>query len=135
MSSNRLKYDTCAYKQTLKQSIKPVNYMLDPIRYNHCNKCFPNNHVGIIGGTNVSNIKGNLVDLESDLSGRTHMATKCPEYKWGPNTNNQIVSKEYTKLNKHAPINTELNHMNSCEIVNASIPQAKEPEMDVYKCN
>ena len=30
MSSNRLIYDTCAYKQTLEQSVGPLNYQLYP---------------------------------------------------------------------------------------------------------
>jgi hypothetical protein len=132
MSSNRLKYDVCSYKAELKQSIKPINYMLDPIKYNNCNRCIPN--VGIVGGLAVSNIKGNLVDLESDLMGRTHVATRCPQYMYEPTKTNEIVSKEYTKLNKHAPINIELNNLNSCEIVNPNIAQAKEPPLDRYIC-
>ena len=34
MSSNRLIYDTCAYKQTLEQSVGPLNnYQLYPGRF------------------------------------------------------------------------------------------------------
>lgn len=139
MSSNKLKYDTCTYKQDLKQSIKPINYMLDPIKYNHCNQCGPD--VGIIGGTNVTHIKGNLVDLESDLMGRTRVATRCPEYEWN-DLNQQkdnktiIYSKEYTKLNKHAPINIEMSdNLRQCDIVHAKIAQVEEPKQEIYKCN
>ena len=65
MSSNRLSYDTCEYKQRLNESVGPLAYMLNPMRYENCNKC--RMELGVIGGTGVSHIKGNLVDLETDL--------------------------------------------------------------------
>lgn len=134
MSSNRLSYDQCSYKQTLKQSVKPINYMLDPVRYYNPGLCSPT--LGIVAGTNVTNIKGNLVDLESDLQGRTQLITRCPEYKWKPLTGNEIVSREYTKLNKHAPINVQLDEpLKSCEIIHTKLAQAKEPPLDKYYCN
>ena len=34
--------------------------------------------LGIVGGTGVSQIKGNLVDLENDLRGQTRSASQCP---------------------------------------------------------
>ena len=37
---------------------------------------------GLVGGTAVSNISGNLLDLESDLRGTTHLQSKCPTYKY-----------------------------------------------------
>ena len=39
MSSNRLMYDTCAYKVNLQQSVGPLAYHLNPLRYENCNKC------------------------------------------------------------------------------------------------
>ena len=33
MSANRLSYDECSYKQSLFQSVAPVNYTLDPIKF------------------------------------------------------------------------------------------------------
>ena len=39
---------------------------------------------GLVGGTNVSHIKGNLVDLENDLRGQTRSNTKCPARKYAP---------------------------------------------------
>ena len=38
MSSNRLMYDTCAYKTRVNESVGPLEYMLNPIRYENCNK-------------------------------------------------------------------------------------------------
>ena len=55
MSSNRLIYDTCAYKKTLDQSVGPLSYVLNPIKYENCNKC--RMELGLVGGTAVSHIK------------------------------------------------------------------------------
>ena len=52
MSSNRLMYDTCEYKTRLNESVQPLNYMLDPMRYETCNKW--RMELGIIGGSSVS---------------------------------------------------------------------------------
>ena len=79
MSSNRLMYDTCEYKTRIGESVGPLEYMLNPIRYENCNKC--RMELGTVGGTNVSHIKGNLVDLETDLRGQTRRHTKCPQLK------------------------------------------------------
>lgn len=135
MSSNRLSYDLCSYQQELKQSIKPVNYMLDPVRYYNCNKCAHTPAGAVVGGTMVSNINGNLVDLESSLSGRTQVRTKCPIYEWKMGDGDkEIVSKEYTKLNKHAPIDTTLKPLKDCEFIDARLAPAAEPPMDLFKC-
>ena len=47
MSSNRISYDSCSYKQSLNQSVAPVNFTLDPIKYEHCNKC--RIELGVVG--------------------------------------------------------------------------------------
>ena len=77
MSSNRLPYDTCAYKTALKQSTDQLSHIIEPNRYYHCNQC--RNELGLIGGNNVSQIRGNLVDLENDLRGTTRNASLCPK--------------------------------------------------------
>jgi hypothetical protein len=133
MSSNRLKYDVCATKTYIKQSVKPINYTLDPVRFEHCSRCAP--EVGIVGGTNVTHVKGNLVDLESSLFGITFPATKCPEYENGPIENNTLISKEYTKLDKHSPINVSLErNLPICDLTHSHIPNAPEPPLNLSKC-
>lgn len=87
MSSNRLMYDTCAYKKEIDQSTSPLAYNLDPLKYENCSKC--RMELGIIGGTNVSHIRGNMVDLENDLRGQTRLASKCPSKKYIPACNDQ----------------------------------------------
>ena len=76
MSFNRLRYDTCAYKNYLAESVGTLGWVLDPSRYENCNNCRIEH--GIVGGNDVSIIKGNMVDLESDLKGQTRLASKCP---------------------------------------------------------
>lgn len=76
MSSNRLIYDTCAYKHNLQQSVGPLEYVLNPMKFENSSKCRID--LGVIGGTAVSHVRGNLVDLETDLRGQTRRSTKCP---------------------------------------------------------
>ena len=76
MSSNRLIYDTCAYKHNLQQSVGPLEYVLNPMKFENSSKCRID--LGVVGGTAVSHVRGNLVDLETDLRGQTRRTTKCP---------------------------------------------------------
>lgn len=89
--NTHLSHDTCAYKQALQQSTRPMDYMLYPGKHYNCHQCRIER--GIIGGNNVSISTGNLVDLESDLRGQTRMATDCSAMKFlpgqpGPNLQN-----------------------------------------------
>ena len=118
MSSNRLIYDTCAYKKKLDQSVGPLSYILNPLKYENCNKC--RHELGIVGGTNVSNIKGNLVDLENDLRGQTRQATLCPNNKFTPGNggiiNNQI-NLAGSSCQKGTVIDTSLVHLPPCQMI------------------
>ena len=60
-------------KLRLNENLGTLEYMLDNSTYENCGKC--RMELGIIGGTAVSNIQGNLVDLETDLFGiiRKHL--------------------------------------------------------------
>jgi hypothetical protein len=80
MSFNRLHYDTCAYKNDLAQSVGTLGYMLYPGRYENMS----NSRIefGIVAGNDVSIIKGNMVDLESDLRNQTKLASKCPQLQY-----------------------------------------------------
>jgi len=83
MSFNRLTDDLCQYSRTLKQSVDPLAYLLDPIKHEHCRQC--RMKLGIVGGTAVSHMVGvNMVDVESELFGQTRVATKCPALHYDP---------------------------------------------------
>ena len=62
MSFNRTTYDNCSYKQELQNNVSTLSYLLSPYRYEHENKC--RHQLGFVGGTVVSHIQGNLVDLD-----------------------------------------------------------------------
>jgi len=126
---NRLIYDSCSYKKELEQSVAPIQYILDPIKYENCQKCRP--ELGIVGGTAVSHIKGNLVDLENDLRNQNRPNTKCPSYKWVPNE--KLQGKEYIKPVQHPEIDSSMLHLPSCQM--QRFPEVPyPPPMDLYKC-
>jgi hypothetical protein len=114
MSFNRLSYDNCTYRQDLRQSVGELSYVLDPAKYENCNKC--RHELGLVGGTNVSHNKGNLVDLENDLRGQTRPFTKCPDYKYHPNQNSD-----------------EKVHLPSCQMIDYK-PVPLPPAMDLSQC-
>lgn len=129
---NRLRYDTCAYKQALSQSVSPLEYILDPIKYEHYRKC--RMELGIVGGTAVSHISGNLVDLENDLRGQNRPNTQCPSYKYLPSQDKQYIQgKEYIKPVEHPVINTQMKHLMPCQMINYGAVPA-DPRISPYKC-
>ena len=128
MSFNRLSYDDCAYKSELAESVSYLTYMLDPVRYEHCNKCRPES--GIVGGTAVSHAKGNLVDLENNLFGIDRPNTHCPSFKYSPGDSK---GKEYIKPVCHPNIDNTPMHLRPCQFHNTmSTPQP--PGMNLFKC-
>lgn len=60
----------------------------------------PQRHVlGIVGGNEVSLIKGNMVDLESDLRGITIPITFAPWREYQPPQQKKEIVRENTKSN------------------------------------
>ena len=115
MSSNRLLYDTCEYTQRLQQNDSSLDFILDPIQFEHSKKC--RNEFGLMGGTNVSHVKGNLVDLENDLRGQTRPVSTCSEYMHKPPEGKFIQSSNQFKCGKNPKIDTTLEHLPSCQII------------------
>ena len=140
MSSNRLIYDTCEYQTRLNESLNPLNYMLNPIRYENCNKC--RMEFGTVGGTAVSHIRGNLVDLETDLMGRTRKASLCPNKKFSSNcatSNNAQCQKNNIVIQgdtcgQERTIDTTMLHLPSCNMIRYK-PMPMPPKLDIRHCN
>ena len=130
MSSNRLIYDTCAYKKNLDQSVGPLSYVLNPMKYENCNKC--RMELGVVGGTAVSHIKGNLVDLENDLRGQTRAASLCPDKLYHP-TKNNLIQTEGNGCTSGRQIDTNLVHLPSCQMIRYK-PVALPPPMNKPTC-
>ena len=125
MSFNRPKYDTCSYKQDLQSSVDTLAHILSPYRYEHKDKCI--HEFGFVGGTAVSHIQGNLVDLDSELRGQTRIITKCNNNQYKPSENG-IVNNDKT-----TPINTNMTHLPTCQaIMYRSVPLP--PPIKINNC-
>ena len=112
MSSNRLIYDTCAYKKKLDQSTSPLQYHLNPLKYENCNKC--RIELGMVSGPSTSQIKGNLVDLENELRGLNRLLSHCDSKKFKPGQ--KLYSRNHSN-NSSKPIDTNLVHLPSCQMI------------------
>ena len=139
MSSNRLIYDTCEYQTRLNESTNTLNYTLDPMRNENCNKC--RMELGTIGGTNVSHIKGNLVDLETDLLGITRKASLCPTQKFSSKCalgnmancqpENIVIQGEH--CGDKRVIDTTPVHLKSCNLIRYA-PTPMPPKPNYSNC-
>lgn len=65
-----------------KQSASMFSYTQMPVKFEHPKQC--RNALGLVGGSEVSNITGNIVDLESDLLGITRTQSKCIGQQYTP---------------------------------------------------
>jgi hypothetical protein len=142
MAFTRQLYGSCATKKQTEESTGVLSYLMDPNKYYNCNPC--RIELGTVGGNNVSLYDGNMVDLESDLSGRTRVATHCPSGKYLPGT---VVQS--TDSNKCTPEcgadglpcgnakcrQEKLVHLPSCQIVQyAPRPNQVGYELKYQQC-
>ena len=139
MSYNRLIYDTCAYKKELDQSTGPLSYTLNPMKYENCNKC--RMELGLVGGPAVSQIAGNLVDLENDLRGQTRPASNCPNKHYQPSCKDKIgdacqpsaIKLQDTPCAPGRSIDTRLKHLRPCQMIRYK-PVPLPPPMNIDSC-
>lgn len=110
MSFNHLTADSCTYSKRLKENMSILGYTLSPYRYEHADKC--RHELGLVGGTAVSHIDGNLVDLESDLRGQTRFSTKCTAHQHHPVEKGGMIYNDKTE-----PINTSMKHLRACQML------------------
>ena len=89
MSYNRLSYDAPAYKKSLQESVSSFNHIMEPLRFENCKKC--SHQLGLVGGRDVSLIRGNMIDLENDLRGQTRPQSLSPEKKWQPSQSSTLI--------------------------------------------
>jgi hypothetical protein len=132
---NRLTYDACAYQKALSESVAPIDYMLDIVKFEHCGKC--RNELGLLGGTAVSHVTGDLVALENDLFNITRPSTRCPAYHYRPIAPGDPVT---TQIDMSIPgrvpnpeISTQQLHLRPCQMVSyPSVPQP--PQTPPFSC-
>ena len=122
MSFNHPTYDHCTYKRHLKENVSILSYIISPFRYENKNKA--RHRLGLLGGTAVSHIQGNLVDLESDLRGQTRFLTKCVDTQHKP-----LKPGENIINDKTPPIDTRLLHLPTTQMISyKSVPLPVAPE-------
>ena len=127
MSSNRLLYDNCEYSTKLFENKNVLEYILNPSKYYNCNKC--SMQLGIVGGNSVSQIRGNLVDLETELRGTTRQLSNCPKNKYQPpcfdisTCQPKAIVIPPHGCNQGRVIDTNLVHLPTCQLYDIpSIP-------------
>lgn len=131
MSWTRIYTDPCNYKQSLSENVSQLSYLLDPIKFEHCNKC--RNEIGLVGGTAVGVPKGNMVDLENNLFGIDRPNTRCPTYKYIPSGNNSVQGKEYIKPVEHPSVDTTMLQLKPCQMFDYH-PTPQPPMMEKSVC-
>lgn len=85
--SSRLGYDLCKINDDISQSVSPLLYKLNPNQINNCEACLSvfgprSGHNGYGVSTTVGHrtaTSQNLVDVESILSNRNVIASKCKD--------------------------------------------------------
>lgn len=75
--------DPCEVQTRANESTGLLSHIMDFNRYHNCNPCYLDR---IPGGNTTSLYTGNLVNLESELSGRVRAHSKCPAGKYLPGT-------------------------------------------------
>ena len=115
-----------------KQSMKSSQLILDNVKYEHEDKC--REEFGILGGTNVSHTKNNLVDLENDLIGLTRTSNKCSEFQYVPAEGTILKPINYIKPTVNPELNLQKEHLKSCNFFDyQEVP--KEPVLGYDRCD
>lgn len=109
MSFNRPSYDSCTYTRNLRENVGILSYVLSPYRFEHQEKC--RHELGLVGGTAVSHVQGNMVDLESELRGQTRFLTKCTKNAAKP------LDGQPIRNDKTEPIPIEKKHLPGCQMI------------------
>jgi hypothetical protein len=126
MSFNHLNVDPCTYAKQLSANANALTYMLDTNKFEHNQKC--RHELGIRAGTVVSHIRGNLVDLESDLRRQTRILSKCSSSSWMPIPENGLILNDKTD-----PIDTRMEHLPACQMIRyRSVPLP--PALNLPRC-
>ena len=82
MSSNRLRYDTCAYATDIKESTSQLDYWIFLNKYENNHLCPVKDHTSNLDFTSRAVV-------ENELHGLTRPASQCPSKKYSLNNNFQ----------------------------------------------
>ncbi len=123
-----------------QQSRDMFSYTQIPSKFEHPSKC--RNALGLVGGSEVSNISGNMVDLESDLLGITRVQSKCIARQYKPacalgGENCPDVPGPFSFVDKSTgetrTVNTTPAHLPTCQMVTYPGVNAPQP-LKVQTC-
>lgn len=131
MSFSRVAYDTCTYAERLNENVSHLDYTLDTIKYQNCNAC--RNELSLVGGNNVSQVEGNLVDLESNLFGIDRPTSRCASLRFLPSAQPFVQGKGQHKTNCYPKVSTKKKHLKACQFAgHPAIPAP--PQLNTFKC-
>ena len=121
-SSNIQMYDACKYKQTLEQSVKPLQYQLYLGAHENSSKC--------IDKKAWYKFDKEVVDIESELWNITRPLSDCDNYQYNPECKN--VENCVSTFNPNAPI---ILSPSLCPIVYNNIPVQTKPGYSLPNTN
>lgn len=130
MSFTKLSYDDCSYKANLEGNVSHLSYTMDPVKFYNCNKC--RHEVGLVGGTAVSHVSGNIVDMESNLFGIDREASKCATMKYLPKETRAEGTKYY-QMGCANKVDTTMKHLQPCQM-HSVLGVPHPPPMSPFVC-
>lgn len=129
MATTNLTYDKCATQQAVRQSTAVFEHQMDLSKYHSCNKCFV--PFGIVDAPSVAHTRGDLVDVDNELTGRTRPSTKCPHLKYMPQEPGATLKPERPHAGKKYEIDTSLKPLPECNFIERQgVPQP--PQVNQY---
>ena len=112
-SSNRTRYDRCAYQKELYESTSPLSFKLYEGQFENCDKCMYKNQFWR---------PFDLVDVESELLNITRPLTRCPQFKYNPGCERSRSC--FSTFEKNVPV---VVHRDVCPVVYNNIPKMTDP--------
>jgi hypothetical protein len=113
MTSNRLGADATTYRRQLAESANILDWVLDQAAHENAHKC--RHELGLVGGTAVSHVQGNLVDLDSELRGQTRFLSKCAA-RQHTMVDRTVDPFPLIRNDKTPPIDTRAQHLRACQM-------------------
>jgi hypothetical protein len=110
MSSYQEAFETAPMATTMEKNENPQSYAYADYTVKHVKSA---RHIlGLVGGNEVSGVKGNATDVESDLRGTTRPLTRGPGRQHQPlHTKQMMIERVNSKYNTPLRINIQPNHL------------------------
>ncbi len=137
MAWTRTHDDRCTVAIADDDNINSLKHVMDPSRFYSCTPCRPVK--GILGGNQVSTIKGDLVDLESDLQGIFRRRTRCPAKQYpsgGPPPSEGGLLHRCQEFGGECPraIDVGMSHLGECSFFDLPDQPPPQPMFAPFEC-